>query len=101
MTPKLRRILIGTTIALLVAAGPIAFLDYFLPHHAVLRIVGAETRRPVGGSKTNAAAHDVFYVLPRMSKQKNPVYFAMKIPAGVSHFISNSIRPISRRWRNP
>ena len=75
MTPKLRRILIGTTIALLVAAGPIAFLDYFLPHHAVLRIVGAETRRPVGGSKTNAAAHDVFYVFAEDVETKSPRVF--------------------------
>jgi hypothetical protein len=75
MTPKLRGILIGTTIALLVAAAPIAFLDYFLPHHAVLRIVGAETRRPVGGSKTNAAAHDVFYVFAEDVETKNPHVF--------------------------
>ena len=62
MSPNLRRIVIGTAIALLAAAGPIAFLDYFLPHHAVLRIVGAETRRPIGNSNSAKAQRDTFYI---------------------------------------
>lgn len=75
MTPKLRRILIGTVIALLAAAGPVAFLDYFLPHHAILRIVGAETRKPVTSSRTNPAAHDVFYVFAEDVESKKPRVF--------------------------
>jgi Protein of unknown function (DUF1523) len=75
MTPKLRRFMIGTIIVLLVAAGPIAFLDYFLPHHAVLRIVGAETRRPVGSSKSAPATHDVFYIFAEDFDTKKPHVF--------------------------
>lgn len=75
MAPKLRRILIGTVIALLVAAGPVALLDYFLPHHAILRIVGAETRRPVSASKTTPATHDVFYVFAEDIETKKPRVF--------------------------
>ncbi|HUI21912.1 MAG TPA: DUF1523 family protein [Methylocella sp.] len=75
MSPKLRRILIGTLIALLVVAGPVAFLDYFLPHHAILRIVGAETRRPVGSSKSNPATHDVFYIFAEELNTQKPRVF--------------------------
>ena len=75
MTPKLRRILIGIVIALVVAAGPVAFLDYFLPHHAILRIVGAETRRPVGSSKSAPASHDIFYVFAEDVETKKPRVF--------------------------
>jgi hypothetical protein len=75
MAPKLRNILIGTVIVLLLAAGPVALLDYFLPHHAILRIVGAETRRPVGGSKANPAAHDVFYVFAEDVDTQKPRVF--------------------------
>jgi hypothetical protein len=75
MAPKLRRILIGTVIALLVAAGPVAFLDYFLPQHAILRIVGAETRRPMGSSKTSPVTHDVFYIFAEDVETKKPRVF--------------------------
>lgn len=75
MTSKLRRILIGTVIAVLIAAGPIALLDYFLPHHALLRVVGAETRRPVGSSKSNPATHDIFYVFAEDVETKKPRVF--------------------------
>jgi hypothetical protein len=75
MISKLRRIAIGTTIAVLIAAGPVAFLNYFLPHHAVLRIVGAETRRPVGSSKSAPATHDVFYIFAEDINTKKPRVF--------------------------
>jgi hypothetical protein len=75
MAPKLRRILIGTVIALLAAAGPVACLDYFLPHHAVLRIVGSETRRPFGSSKSDPATHDVFYIYAEDVETKKPRVF--------------------------
>jgi hypothetical protein len=75
MAPKLRRILFGTLIALLVAAGPVAFLNYFLPHHAILRIVGTDTRRPLGSNKTNPAAHDVFYINAEDVETQKPRVF--------------------------
>jgi hypothetical protein len=79
MAPKLRRILVGSVIALLAAAGPVAVLDYFLPHHAVLRIVGTETRRPVGTSKTAndkpGVLRDVFYIFAEEIETKKPRVF--------------------------
>ncbi|HTV32728.1 MAG TPA: DUF1523 family protein [Methylocella sp.] len=62
MASKTRLYVIGTLIALAIAAGPVAVADYFLPHHAILRIVGAETRRPFGTTKRDPTTHDVFYV---------------------------------------
>ena len=75
MAPKLRRILFGTVIALLVAAGPVAFLVYFLPHHDVLSIVGSETRRPVGSGKSDKTTHDVFYIYAEDLETKQPRVF--------------------------
>jgi Protein of unknown function (DUF1523) len=75
MAPKLRRIVIGTVIVLLAAAGPIAFLDYFLPHHAIVRLVGAETRRPVGTKESHTTTHDVFYVFAEDVETKKPRVF--------------------------
>lgn len=75
MAPKLRRILFGTVIALLAAAGPVAFLVYFLPHHGVLRIVGSETRRPLGSGKSDKATHDVFYIYAEDLETKKPRVF--------------------------
>ncbi|MFZ0494462.1 MAG: hypothetical protein WBD78_01860 [Methylocella sp.] len=101
MAPKLRRTLFGTVIALLVAAGPVAFLVYFLPHHEVLRIVGSETRRPLGSSKSDTTTHDVIYIYAEDLETKNPVCFTTKALAWVSFGILNSIRPNSSRSRNP
>jgi hypothetical protein len=70
LAPKLRRTLFGTVIALLVAAGPVAFLVYFLPQREVLRI-----QRP---GDRSAAANPIqrrttcFISMPRTSKQKTP-----------------------------
>jgi hypothetical protein len=78
LAPKLRRTLFGTVIALLVAAGPVAFLVYFLPQREVLRIVGPETRRPLGSSKSDTTTHDVFYIYAEDLETKNPVCFTTK-----------------------
>jgi hypothetical protein len=75
MPPKLKRILIRTALALLIAAGPVAFLDYFLPHHAVLRIVGAETRRPIGNSNSAKAQRDTFYISAEDVETQKPRVF--------------------------
>jgi hypothetical protein len=75
MALKLRRILFGTVIALLVYTGSVAFLVYFLPYHEVLRIVGAETRRPVSTSKSDITTHDVFYIFAEDLETKNPRVF--------------------------
>jgi Protein of unknown function (DUF1523) len=75
MAPNLRRIVIGTVIVLLASAGPIAFLDYFLPHHAIVRLVGAETRRPFGTNESHTTTHDVFYVFAEDVETKKPRVF--------------------------
>jgi Protein of unknown function (DUF1523) len=77
MTPKLRRILIGSVIALVIAAVPIAFLDYYLPHHAIVRIIGTDTRRPLGGSKNSPSPvlHDTFYINAEDVETQKPRVF--------------------------
>lgn len=75
MAPKLRRILFGTVIALPVAAGAVAFLVYVLPHHDVVRIVGSETRRPIGSGKSDKATHDVFYIYAEDIETQKPRVF--------------------------
>ncbi|MCI0466593.1 MAG: DUF1523 family protein [Beijerinckiaceae bacterium] len=79
MAAKLRRFLIGTAIVLLVLAGPIAALDYFLPHHAVYRIVGTEIKRvekagvPVGPRP--AELFDVRYIYAEDIETRKPHVF--------------------------
>ncbi len=75
MEPKLRRILFGAVIALLVYVGSVAFLVYFIPYHEVLRIVGTDTRRPISTSKSDKTTHDVFYVYAEDLETKNPRVF--------------------------
>jgi len=80
MTAKLRRILILAAIALLVAAGPIAFLDYVLPHHGVYRVVGTEVKRvtkegaPFTGQRTPGTL-DVRYIYAEDIDSKKPHVF--------------------------
>jgi hypothetical protein len=74
MTPKLRRIFIVTVIILLAAVGPIALLDYVLPHHTVVRVVGTEVKR-VGIDQGSAATRDVYYVFAEDIETKKPHVF--------------------------
>lgn len=80
MPSNLRRIIIIGAVLLVVAAGPLAFLDYFLPHHAVVRIVGTEIKRvgsDINTSKTSAQSgtRDVFYIYTEDTKTKKPRVF--------------------------
>jgi Protein of unknown function (DUF1523) len=75
MTPKLRRNLFGTVIALLVAAGPAAFLYYFLPRHDVVRIIGTDTRRPIGSSKADITTHMEFFINAEDVETQRPRVF--------------------------
>lgn len=75
MTPKLRRNLFGTVIALLVAAGPAAFLYYFLPRHDVLRIIGTDTRRPIGSTKSDVSTHMEFFINAEDVETQKPRVF--------------------------
>jgi hypothetical protein len=79
MSPKLRRILFVTLIAVFAAAGPVAFLDYFLPHHDLLRIVGTEVRRPPAYSKSASeqagTTRDIFYIFAEDMETKKPHVF--------------------------
>jgi hypothetical protein len=80
MPSNLRRIIIIGAVILVVAAGPLVFLDYFLPHHAVVRIVGTEIKR-VGKDNTAAKdttqshTRDVFYIYTEEIKTKKPRVF--------------------------
>jgi hypothetical protein len=80
MVTNLRRKIIIAVIVLLAAAGPVAFLDYFLPHHAVLRVVGTEVKRvgadgkPVTGQRAGGT-RDVFYIFAEDIKTKTPHVF--------------------------
>lgn len=79
MASKFRRISLRIALALLIAAPPIAFLDYVLPHHAVLRIVGSEVKRtgiegkPAG--QMGRGVRDVFYIFTEDIKTKKPHVF--------------------------
>lgn len=80
MAPKLRRTLIVAVITLLAAAGPVAFLDYVLPHHAVLRVVGTEVKRvgsdgKIVSNQQSGATRDVFYVFAEDIETKKPHVF--------------------------
>ncbi|MGH6812739.1 MAG: DUF1523 family protein [Methylocella sp.] len=75
MTPKLRRNLFGAVIAVLVAAGPVVFIYYFLPHREVLRIVGTDTRRPLGTTKSDVSTHMVFFINAEDVETKKPRVF--------------------------
>jgi hypothetical protein len=75
MTPKLRRNLFVTVIALLVAAGPAAFLYYFLPRHDILRIVGTDTRRPIGSTKSDVSTHMEFFINAEDVETQKPRVF--------------------------
>lgn len=80
MPTNFRRIVIVAAVILVVAAGPIAFLDYVLPHHAVLRIVGTEIKR-VGVEGTTpkdqqrSPTRDVYYVYAEEIDSKKPRVF--------------------------
>jgi Protein of unknown function (DUF1523) len=75
MTPKLRRNLIGTVIALLVATVPAAFLYYFLPRHDVVRIIGTDTRRPIGSRKSDVSTHMEFFINAEDIESQKPRVF--------------------------
>jgi uncharacterized protein DUF1523 len=76
MAVNLRRTGSVIAIALVLAAGPIAFLDYFLPHHEVLRVVGTEVKRIGGDSgKRTASPFDVRYIYAEDIESKRPHVF--------------------------
>jgi hypothetical protein len=80
MAAKFRRVLVPLTIGLLIAAGPIALLDYFLPHHTVYRVVGTEVKRvtkdgtSVFGQRTTGTS-DVRYIYAEDIESKKPRVF--------------------------
>ena len=81
MPKNLRRIALIVVFVAVIAAGPIAFLDYFLPHHAVLRVVGSEVKRfgtkgnTPNAQNPNAPTHDVYYVYAEDLDSKAPRVF--------------------------
>ncbi len=80
MIKNLRRTLLVTIAIAAVAAVPLAVLDYFLPHHAVLRIVGTEIKRvdndrPAAKGKPQGGTRDVYYVYAEDPDSKKPRVF--------------------------
>jgi hypothetical protein len=80
MVTNFRRVVLITIAIVVVAAGPLALLDYFLPHHAVLRIVGTEIKRvgideAVSKDKAQARTRDVYYVYAEESDSQKPRVF--------------------------
>lgn len=81
MSVNLRRIVLIAAVIVVVAAGPLAFLDYFLPHHAVLRIVGSEIKRvgqdgtPSKDQRPTSPTRDVYYVYAEEIDSKKPRVF--------------------------
>jgi hypothetical protein len=79
MAPKLRSILFRVTIAVLIAAPLLGFLDYVLPHHAVLRVVGTQVKRAGDGkpAKNQPAAgeRDIYYIFAEDIDTKKPRVF--------------------------
>ncbi len=80
MIKNFRRILIIAIAVVVVASGPLALLDYFLPHHRVLRIVGTEIKRVDATGRTSkdkapGQTHDVYYVYAEDVETKKPHVF--------------------------
>lgn len=80
MPTNFRRVFFIAIVVVAVAAGPLAFLDYVLPHHAVLRIVGTEIKRvgvdePAAKDKTRGRTRDVYYVYAEEIETKKPRVF--------------------------
>jgi hypothetical protein len=76
MAVNLRRILVPTAIALILAAPVVAFLDYFLPHHEVLKMVGTDVKRVGGDSGQRAGPQfDIRYIYAEDIETKKPRVF--------------------------
>jgi hypothetical protein len=76
MAMNLRRILVPAAIALILAAPVIAFLDYFLPHHEVLTMVGTDVKRVGGDSGQRAGPQfDIRYIYAEDIETRKPRVF--------------------------
>jgi Protein of unknown function (DUF1523) len=78
MAQNLRRILLRIALVFLIIAPPAALLDFFLPHHAVLRIVGTQVKHTDGKPATSqrpGGGHDVYYIFAEDIKSKKPHVF--------------------------
>ncbi len=80
MDPKLRRLLFRFALIVIIAAPPIAFLDYVLPHHALLRIVGTQVKRSgkeagPAASQRPGTARDVYFIFAEDVDSKKPHVF--------------------------
>ena len=80
MAPKIRRLFLRIAIAVIIAAPPVAFLDFVLPHHAVLRIMGTQVKRSGTDSKSatgtrSGAGRDIYYIFAEDIETKKPRVF--------------------------
>lgn len=80
MAPHLRRIVLRITLALALAVPFLAFLDFVLPHHAVLRIIGTQVKRAGTSGKTAdgttpVLGRDIYYIFAEDVETKKPHVF--------------------------
>ncbi|MBO0733201.1 MAG: DUF1523 family protein [Methylocapsa sp.] len=74
MAINLRRIWLPAITALVFAAPAIAILDYFLPHHLILKMVGTDVKR-VSGSGRADSQFDIRYIYSEDIDTKKPRVF--------------------------
>ena len=80
MAPNLRPIVLRIAIAVIAAAPFIAFLDFVLPHHDVLRIIGTQVKRAGADVKSGAGTRpvigrDIYYIFAEDIETKKPRVF--------------------------
>lgn len=75
MAINLRRIWLPAVAALLLAAPAIAFLDYFLPHHQILKMVGTDIKRVAGSGQRADSQFDTRYIYAEDIETKKPRVF--------------------------
>jgi hypothetical protein len=80
MTQKLSVIFLRIALVFFLIAPPAAFLDFFLPHHSVLRVVGTQVKHTgtdvrSGTSQRAVGGHDVYYIFAEDIESKKPRVF--------------------------
>jgi Protein of unknown function (DUF1523) len=79
MALKLRRLFLRIAIAFVFVAPPIAFLDYVLPHHAVVRLTGTQVKRTGTDGRSPStrpgAGRDIYYIFTEDIDTKKPHVF--------------------------
>jgi Protein of unknown function (DUF1523) len=76
MLENLRRYGVYIAVALVLAAIPLAFFDYFLPHHEILQVVGTDVKRVGGDSgQRTGPQFDIRFIYAEDIGSKKPHVF--------------------------